>query len=336
MSATTAQLSHVYPARQPSQRARPPGARRLRRGGAGAGSSAPRSTSSSRTTCAAGRASFVEALAARHQDYDVLFASKAFPCTAVYRALAEEGLACDVASGGELALALARRLRRAAHLHARQRQVGRRAARGPRGRRRPRSCSTRSTTSSAWAAIARSSSAIQEVLLRVTPDVSGDTHHAISTGQADSKFGFSLDQARDAIARLDGRPIAAPGGAALPHRIPAVRARALPRRGAGDRRRSATSRSTTSAAAWPSPTRRTSSRRSPEQWVEAIVEAAHAELGRGQAPAARARPRARRQLDGHAVHGRDDQAQRLDLGGRRRRDVRQPAPDDVRGSLRGG
>src|ERR1700759_2666341 len=49
---------------------------------------------------------FLDAVAARHEDFDVLFASKAFPCTAVYRALAEEGLACDVASGGELALAL--------------------------------------------------------------------------------------------------------------------------------------------------------------------------------------------------------------------------------------
>ena len=49
---------------------------------------------------------FADALAARHRDYDVLFASKAFPCTAVYRVLADEGLACDVASGGELALAL--------------------------------------------------------------------------------------------------------------------------------------------------------------------------------------------------------------------------------------
>ncbi|MGZ4173341.1 MAG: diaminopimelate decarboxylase, partial [Solirubrobacteraceae bacterium] len=47
---------------------------------------------------------FLEALASRHTDFDVLFASKAFPCTAVYRVLAEEGLACDVASGGELHL----------------------------------------------------------------------------------------------------------------------------------------------------------------------------------------------------------------------------------------
>ena len=50
--------------------------------------------------------SFMDAVAARHDDFDVLFASKAFPCTAVYRLLAEEGLACDVASGGELFLAL--------------------------------------------------------------------------------------------------------------------------------------------------------------------------------------------------------------------------------------
>src|SRR5438067_267143 len=49
---------------------------------------------------------FVEAVSSRHEDFDVLFASKAFPCTAVYRLLAEEGLACDVASGGELFLAL--------------------------------------------------------------------------------------------------------------------------------------------------------------------------------------------------------------------------------------
>src|SRR2546421_11634070 len=50
--------------------------------------------------------SFLDALSSRHESHDVLFGSKAFPCTAVYRVLAEEGLACDVASGGELALAL--------------------------------------------------------------------------------------------------------------------------------------------------------------------------------------------------------------------------------------
>src|SRR5947207_10871816 len=50
--------------------------------------------------------SFLDALSSRHPDFDVLFGSKAFSCTAVYRVLADEGLGCDVASGGELALAL--------------------------------------------------------------------------------------------------------------------------------------------------------------------------------------------------------------------------------------
>ena len=38
-------------------------------------------------------------------DGEVVFASKAFPCTAVLRVFHEEGLSVDVASGGELALA---------------------------------------------------------------------------------------------------------------------------------------------------------------------------------------------------------------------------------------
>src|SRR3954452_18667608 len=36
---------------------------------------------------------------------EVIFASKAFPCTAVLEVFREEGLSVDVASGGELALA---------------------------------------------------------------------------------------------------------------------------------------------------------------------------------------------------------------------------------------
>jgi diaminopimelate decarboxylase len=43
---------------------------------------------------------------APHRDFHVVFASKAFPCTAVLQLFAQEGLWCDVASGGELHLAL--------------------------------------------------------------------------------------------------------------------------------------------------------------------------------------------------------------------------------------
>src|ERR671928_1695364 len=49
---------------------------------------------------------FMEAFGARTDRFEVVYASKAFPCTAAYRLLAEEGLSCDVASGGELHMAL--------------------------------------------------------------------------------------------------------------------------------------------------------------------------------------------------------------------------------------
>src|SRR5437588_6709209 len=49
---------------------------------------------------------FKDAFASRCDDFELHFASKAFPCTAVLRILRDEGLAVDVASGGELAVAL--------------------------------------------------------------------------------------------------------------------------------------------------------------------------------------------------------------------------------------
>src|ERR1700704_6261922 len=49
---------------------------------------------------------FNEAMRARHRDFAVVFGSKAFPCTAAFELFAQEGLWCDVASAGELHLAL--------------------------------------------------------------------------------------------------------------------------------------------------------------------------------------------------------------------------------------
>ncbi len=161
---------------------------------------------------------FVEALSARHDDFDVLFASKAFPCTAVYRVLAEEGLSCDVASGGELHLALRGGFDPARlYLHGNAKseselrealdagvghivldsfddldRLERLAAESPRG----------PASAGHVAGAGTPSGARQRVLIRVTPGVAGTTHEKISTGQADSKFGFGLDDARTAIERL--------------------------------------------------------------------------------------------------------------------------------------
>jgi diaminopimelate decarboxylase len=149
-----------------------------------------------------GRArSFVDAVASRHSDYDVLFASKAFPCTAVYRTLAEEGLACDVASGGELYLALKAGCDPARvylHGNAKSEDELREAVLAGVGHIVLDSLDDLERLARVAATLGRR----QEVLLRVTPGIAGDTHQAISTGQADSKFGFSIDQAREAIDRL--------------------------------------------------------------------------------------------------------------------------------------
>jgi diaminopimelate decarboxylase len=146
--------------------------------------------------------SFVGAVAARHDDFDVLFASKAFPCTAVYRLLAEEGIACDVASGGELALALAGGFDPARiYLHGNAKaeyELDQALAAGV-----GHIVVDSFDEIERLGALAERRGVSQEVLVRVTPDVSGDTHAGISTGQADSKFGFSIESAREAIRRLE-------------------------------------------------------------------------------------------------------------------------------------
>jgi diaminopimelate decarboxylase len=149
--------------------------------------------------------SFLEALAARHDDFDVLFASKAFPCTAVYRVLAEEGLACDVASGGELALALRGGFDPARiyfHGNAKSLRELEEALEIGVGHVVLDSFDEIDRLERIAAGLDRE----QEVLIRVTPGVAGDTHHAISTGQSDSKFGFGIAEAREAIERLKGTP----------------------------------------------------------------------------------------------------------------------------------
>jgi diaminopimelate decarboxylase len=144
---------------------------------------------------------YVEAMRARHEDFDVLFASKAFPCTAAYRLFAAEGIACDVASGGELALALGGGFDPARiYLHGNAKSLAELSEALDAGvghvvldsfddvERLERIVAARGVT--------------QRVLIRVTPGVAGRTHASISTGQADSKFGFGLDDARRAIERL--------------------------------------------------------------------------------------------------------------------------------------
>jgi len=171
---------------------------------------------------------------AGHDDFHVAFASKAFPCTAVLELFAREGLWCDVASGGELHLALNAGFepeRIVLHGNAKSESELRTAldrgvglividnfdeidrlellladfqsAHAPTGgaaHARPRDAPHAARPSPIGEGLRTHD---QDVLIRVTPDVRGDTHDHISTGQADSKFGFGMAQAEEAIARIE-------------------------------------------------------------------------------------------------------------------------------------
>jgi diaminopimelate decarboxylase len=148
---------------------------------------------------------FRDAVAFRHRDYDVLFATKAFPCTPVCRVLADEGLGCDVASGGELHLALRAGFDPARiYLHGNAKSDAElaQALEARVGHVVLDSFDDLQRLDRVARRLRRGDGDPQQVLLRVTPGIRGETHHAISTGQTDSKFGFSLVEAGEAISRV--------------------------------------------------------------------------------------------------------------------------------------
>lgn len=144
---------------------------------------------------------YLAAFRSRWPGADVAFASKSFPCTAVQRVMAQEGLHLDVAGGGEILSAVkAGADPGTLILHGNAKtdeELGIAVEHGvglivvdntddidrlerivPAGRRQP-------------------------CLVRVIPGVVADTHASQATGHAGSKFGLSPDDARRAIDRIE-------------------------------------------------------------------------------------------------------------------------------------
>jgi len=125
----------------------------------------------------------------RGAEAEVLFASKSLPCTGAYRLFAEEGLSVDVASGGELHMALRAGFDPARiHMHGNNKSDEEIlfAARSGIGH----------LILDSFDEIDRCERLLeqpQDVLVRVTPGIKPSTHTYVQTGQLDSKFGFGLE-----------------------------------------------------------------------------------------------------------------------------------------------
>lgn len=131
--------------------------------------------------------------------FEVLFASKSFPCTAAYRLFADEGLSVDVASGGELHMALAAGFDPARiYMHGNNKTEAE--------LRYALEAGVGHLIVDSFDEIDRLERLLdrpQRVLVRVTPGIKPSTHSHIQTGQLDSKFGFGLESgaAAEAIER---------------------------------------------------------------------------------------------------------------------------------------
>jgi diaminopimelate decarboxylase len=145
---------------------------------------------------------YLDAFRARDADFEVLYASKAAPITAIYRLFCEQGLSVDVASGGELHMALRAGFDpERVYLHGNNKTEAelRYAVEAEVGH----------VILDSFAEIERLDAMLdrrQDVLIRVTPGILPSTHSYVQTGGLDSKFGFGLEDglAARAIAEVLG------------------------------------------------------------------------------------------------------------------------------------
>ena len=141
---------------------------------------------------------YQDGLRSRWPNSEVIWASKSLPLTSVFRVLGEEGLGIDVAGGGELVMALAAGIRPSKivmHGNAKTDEEIEIAVKAGVG----------TIVVDNFDDIDRLERFVQSeqaVLVRIIPGILPDTHLANATGQNDSKFGLSIDDAKVAIARL--------------------------------------------------------------------------------------------------------------------------------------
>lgn len=132
---------------------------------------------------------------------EVVFASKAFPCTAVQRLMVTEGLWLDVAGGGEIVTALAAGADPATlvlHGNAKTTEEIELAVRSGVG-----TVVVDNEDDIDRLDVVVPAGRVQGCLVRVIPGVQSSTYPAYATGHSGSKFGLSPAAARQAISRIE-------------------------------------------------------------------------------------------------------------------------------------
>lgn len=134
-------------------------------------------------------------------DGNVVYATKAFLCTAMARLAHEEGLLLDVATGGELHVALSAGVPAdRCVLHGNNKSLAE--------LRMALAVGVRQLVVDSFdeldrlEALRRAGLPVPRVQVRVTPGIHAHTHDYIATGQDDSKFGFNLANG-DALAAVE-------------------------------------------------------------------------------------------------------------------------------------
>ncbi|RYP87545.1 diaminopimelate decarboxylase [Nocardioides guangzhouensis] len=144
---------------------------------------------------------YVDELTARWPGGRVVFASKAFPCTAVQRVMVEEGLGLDVAGGGEILTAVKAGVDPAlVVLHGNAKsdeEIGIAVEHGV-----GLVVVDNADDVDRLEAIVPAGST-QDVLVRIIPGVTADTHSHVLTGHEGSKFGLAPRDAAPLIRRIE-------------------------------------------------------------------------------------------------------------------------------------
>jgi diaminopimelate decarboxylase len=140
-------------------------------------------------------------LAARWPRSRVVFASKAFPATAVQRVMVEEGLGLDVAGGGEIVTALKAGVDPALMVHHGNAKTDEEIALAA-----EHGIGLVVVDNADDVDRLEATGARHDVLVRVIPGVTADTHAHVLTGHEGSKFGLLPIDAAPLIKRIERSP----------------------------------------------------------------------------------------------------------------------------------